>query len=146
MSDSIPAPLWLRLAALLYDLLVLLALWMLIGALVLLGFDGDVDVVHQPPLYHVVLQAALLGVTTLYFVVSWSRGGQTIGMRAWRVRVVDSQSRQSPAWSRCALRFAVAWLSLLAAGAGFIWCLVDPERRAWHDLAARTRVERVPRR
>ena len=143
MSESIHAPLWLRLAAIFYDLLVLLALWMLIGALVLLAFDGEVDVVHQPALYHIVLQAALLGVTAIYFVLSWCRGGQTIGMRAWGLRVVDSHSRQAPTWSRCVLRFAVALLSLLAAGAGFIWCLIDRERRAWHDLAARTRVVRV---
>ena len=113
---------------------------MTVAALVLLAFRGEVDVARQPALYHLVLQSLLLAVTAVYFVLSWRRGGQTIGMRAWRVRVVDAETGRSPTATRGLLRFAVALLSLLAAGTGFLWCLVDRDRRAWHDLAARTRV------
>ena len=138
MPASENAPPWRRLAALFYDLLVLVAIWMFAAALVLLAFHGDVDVAHQPILYHLVLQAVLLALTALYFVVSWSRGGQTIGMRAWRVRLVDENQR-SPAPARALLRFAlglVSWLGIF----GFVWCFFDPERRAWHDLIAHTRM------
>ncbi len=146
MPHTEPATLPARLAAIFYDLFVLVALWMLVAALVLLAFGGEVDVAKQPPLYHFVLQATLLAVTAGYFVLSWQRGGQTIGMRAWRLRVIDAASGRSPAWPRALLRFAVALPSLLLAGAGFLWCLVDPDRRAWHDLAANTRVVRMPKR
>lgn len=139
-----PAPLWRRLAALGYDLMPLLALWMLTAGLVLLAFHGEVDVAHQPPLYHFSLQAALLVVTAAYFVVSWTRGGQTIGMRAWRIRVVDAEGKP-PGWGRALLRFAVALPATAIAGAGFMWCLIDRDRRAGHDLAAGTRLVRVPR-
>ena len=98
MNPPANAPLWRRLAALFYDLLVLVALWMAAG-LVLLAFQGEVDVARQPPLYHAVLQLALLVPTALYFAVSWSRGGQTIGMRAWRVRLVDAQGHSPFVWS-----------------------------------------------
>lgn len=144
MNRPANAPLWLRLAALLYDLLVLVAIWMVAAALVLLAFRGEVDVAHQPPLYHAVLQLVLLVLTALYFAVSWSRGGQTIGMRAWRVRLVDAQGG-SPGWRRALLRFVLATLSLLAAGAGFIYCLFDADRRAWHDVMLGTRVLHVGR-
>jgi uncharacterized RDD family membrane protein YckC len=139
------APLWLRLAALGYDLLVLLAVWMLVAGLVLLAFDGDVDVAHQPPLYHAVLQVALLLVTATYFTLSWARAGQTIGMRAWRLHLVDATVGRAPSMRQSALRFVVGLASALAAGLGFIWCLFDRERRSWHDIAAGTRLERRPR-
>ncbi len=138
------APLWRRLAALGYDLMPLLALWMLTAGLVLLAFRGEVDVAHQPPLYHVSLQVALLAVTAGYFVLSWTRGGQTIGMRAWRIRLVDADGR-SPDARRALLRFTVALPALAIAGAGLLWCLIDRDRRAWHDLAAGTRIVGVPK-
>ncbi|PZQ18709.1 MAG: RDD family protein [Rhodanobacter denitrificans] len=138
------APLWRRLAALGYDLMPLLALWMLTAGLVLLAFRGEVDVAHQPPLYHLSLQAALLAVTAGYFVLSWTRGGQTIGMRAWRIRLVGADGR-SPDLRRALLRFAIALPALALVGVGFLWCLIDRDRRAWHDLAAGTRIVGVPK-
>lgn len=141
---SEPAPLWLRLGAAVYDLFPLVALWMLVAALFLLGARGAVDVAHPPFAYHLALQLALLGVTAAYFVVSWSRGGQTIGMRAWRLRVVDAGGRALP-WPRALLRFVAAIVSLGALGLGFLWCLFDRDGRAWHDMAARSIVARLPK-
>src|SRR5690606_41442182 len=65
-----------------------------------------------------ILQVALLAVTAGYFVISWRRGGQTIGMRAWRIRIVATEGGALP-WSRALLRFAVALVSLGALGLGF---------------------------
>ncbi|MFC5489679.1 RDD family protein [Dokdonella soli] len=143
MSPLTPAPLWLRLAAAVYDLFPLIALWMLTAGLFLLAVHGNIDVAHPPLAYHLALRGALLGVTAAYFVISWSRGGQTIGMRAWRLRVVAADGGALP-WPRSFLRFAVALISLLTLGLGFLWCLVDRERRGWHDLAATSSVERLP--
>lgn len=142
MTATSSAPLWLRLTAAVYDLFPLIALWMLTIALSLLAVHGDVDVAHPPPLFHLLQQLALLAVTAAYFVVSWARGGQTIGMRAWRLRVVAADGGPLP-WSQALLRFAVALPSLLAFGLGFWWCLVDRDRRGWHDLAARSRLVRT---
>lgn len=143
MNPPASAPLWLRLAALFYDLLVLIAIWMAAAGLVLLAFRGDVDVARQPPLYHFVLQGALFVLTALYFSVSWARGGQTIGMRAWRVRIIDTQG-YSPRMRRSLLRFVLAIVSVLLLGFGFIWCLFDSDRRSWHDTVAKTRMIRLP--
>ena len=137
-----PAPLRLRFAAALYDLFPLIGLWMLVAGLFLLGTRGRVDVAHPPIAYRFALRFALLAVTTAYFAISWSRGGQTIGMRAWRIRVVAADGRVLP-WPRALLRFAAALLSLAALGLGFAWCLVDRERRGWHDRIARSACVRV---
>lgn len=141
--DLKPASLWARVAALVYDLFPLIGLWMLVTALFLLAAHGGVDAAHPPFAYRLALRVALLAVTAFYFVVSWSRGGQTIGMRAWRVRVTGTDGAKLP-WPRALLRFCVALLSLGTCGLGFLWCLVDRERRAWHDIAARSRVVRLP--
>ena len=145
MQPPTHAPLWLRLAALGYDLLVLVAVWMLVAGLVLLAFGGDVDVAHQPPLYHVVLQAALLLVTGTYFALSWARAGQTIGMRAWRLRVTDAAGG-APGWRALWLRYVVGALGLLAGGLGFWWAWFDRDARTWHDRASGTRMRRIGKR
>ena len=89
----------------------------------------------------------LWAVTGAYLVTSWRRGGATIGMRPWRLwRVLAADSR--PATVRAGtlrVRYAVATLSLLAGGLGFIWALFDEERRCWHDMAAETRLVRMDR-
>ena len=137
MPPATPAPLWLRLAAAVYDLFPLIGLWMLTVGLAMLAVHGGVDVAHPSPLYRNGLRAALLAVTAAYFVLSWVRGGQTIGMRAWRLRIVDEEGH-AMGWARALLRFVVACASLLALGIGFLWCLFDRRKRGWHDLAARS--------
>ncbi|HVV97158.1 MAG TPA: RDD family protein [Rhodanobacteraceae bacterium] len=139
-----PASLWQRIAAAIYDLFPLLALWMLTAGLALLLVHGTVDLVHPSLAWRIGLRLALLVVTAAYFVVSWTRGGQTIGMRAWRLRVVDVSGGALPP-ARALLRFVVACVSLGVFGAGFLWCLVDRERRSWHDIAARSHVARLPK-
>lgn len=142
MPSTTPAPVWLRLAAAAYDLFPLIGLWMLTVGLAMLVVHGDVDVAHPSSLYRNALRATLLAVTAAYFVLSWSRGGQTIGMRAWRLRVVSADGSALP-WPRAILRFALALLSLLACGLGFLWCLVDRQRRGWHDLGSRSMLVRL---
>jgi uncharacterized RDD family membrane protein YckC len=144
MPSETPASIWLRAAAAVYDLFPLVGLWMLTVALAMLVAHGDIDVAHPPPAWHLMLQTALLAVTAAYFVFSWVRGGQTIGMRAWRVRVVSTDGGVLP-WPRALLRFALALASLLALGLGFLWCVIDRRRRGWHDIIARSEVVRFER-
>ena len=133
-----PAPLGWRIAAALYDLFPVLALMLATGALAMLATQGTLD-------YHAWwYRLSLLVVIGGYYVLSWRNGGQTIGMRAWRLRVVDA-SGNSPSYDACTLRFFVAIFSLGLACLGFLWCLYDGKRRAWHDLAAKTLVVRYPK-
>jgi uncharacterized RDD family membrane protein YckC len=79
-----------------------------------------------------------------YFGLSWRRGGQTLGMRAWRLRL-QRAGGGIPGWGALGLRYGVALVSLGAFGLGFLWSLVDRERRTWHDLASGTVLVRVPK-
>ena len=142
MPPATPAPLWLRLAAAVYDLFPLIGLWMLTVGLAMLAVHGGVDVAHPSPLYRNGLRAALLAVTAAYFVLSWVRGGQTIGMRAWRLRVVSADGAPLT-WRRALARFLLALCSLAALGLGYVWCAIDARRRGWHDIACRSTVVRL---
>ncbi|MNV66805.1 RDD family protein [compost metagenome] len=77
--------------------------------------------------------------------MSWRRGGQTLGMRPWRLRVV-SLDGTVPTRRQLWRRYAVGSLSVLAAGLGFWWALLDRQRLTWHDRASGTRVARLPKR
>jgi uncharacterized RDD family membrane protein YckC len=140
--SSTPASLFLRIAAGIYDLFPLVALWMLTAGAALLVAHGDVDVAHPSLEWRLGLRGALFVVTGAYFVISWARGGQTIGVRAWRLRIVDADGN-ALGWPRAVLRFVVACMSLGALGVGYFWCLFDRRKRGWHDLAARSVLVRL---
>ena len=84
-------------------------------------------------------------VTGLYATLSWRRGGQTLGMRPWRLRLATAGDGV-PGWGALWLRHAVGALSLLASGLGFWWAWFDREGRTWHDRASGTRLVRLPKR
>jgi uncharacterized RDD family membrane protein YckC len=85
------------------------------------------------------MQGLVIAVSAGYFAISWSRGGQTLGMRAWKLRLtMDDGSRV--AWPRAVLRFCLASVSLALVGIGFWWALFDPQRRTLHDIASNTRM------
>ncbi|MDX1563161.1 MAG: RDD family protein, partial [Gammaproteobacteria bacterium] len=72
-------------------------------------------------------------------------GGQTIGMRAWRLQLVGRGANRIT-WARATLRFAAAAVSALPLGAGYLWCLVDRQRLAWHDRASQSMLIVLPKR
>ena len=131
-----------RLAALFYDALLVTALLMFVTGLTLLLTGGRAIAAESPgwwmPGYRLLLIAAFCG----YFGISWTRGGQTLGMLAWKIRVVrDNGTRLR--WRDVALRLAAALLSWLPAGLGYLWLLVDRDRLTWHDRLSATRVVRA---
>jgi uncharacterized RDD family membrane protein YckC len=138
VNDPRAAGLLLRLAAICYDSLVLGALAMIVTA-ALLSFTGGVAITAGNPAYRVLL----LVVAVLYFTWFWMRGRQTVGMRAWRLRV-ERFDRSALDWPDALARAAAAMLSWAACGLGFLWALVDPQQLAWHDRLSRTRLVRVP--
>lgn len=132
-----PAPLWRRVAALCYDLLVIAALSVCFTLVVLAARLG-----RAVPAGSVWFELCLLAIALLFFSGFWTRGGQTLGMRAWRIRVVaeDGTTIGAP---RAVLRFAAGLVALAPAGLGFWWGFFDAQRRGWHDRWTRTRVVRA---
>lgn len=134
------ATLWRRLGAIVYDTVLLCAVWWCIG-LVAVGIAGGEEV--RPP-HSRLLTFALAAAAYLYFTMQWTKGGQTLGMKSWRLMVRAADGRP-PGWGRASARFIAATLSWMPLGAGFLWSLVDPERLAWHDRLSGTRLRVLPR-
>lgn len=84
----------------------------------------------------------LLAQASAYFIGFWWRGGQTPGMRTWRIRV-EGADGSSVTLARATLRFVTAMLSVATLGAGFWWMLVDAQARSWHDRLSGTRIAPV---
>jgi len=133
-----PASLLRRLAAVLYDGLLLLGLLMVVTMLFLPFTGGEALSAHRHPVLEWVYRAALAACIYGYYAIPWTRRGQTLGMSTWRLRVEREDGRRL-GWRDCALRLAAAAVSWLAFGLGWLWSLVDAEGRTWHDAWTRTR-------
>ncbi len=128
-----------RLLAILYDSIVVLALLFIATVPVVLLTGGALE---QSLLYRTALRVYELLVAFAFFGGFWLHGGQTIGMRAWRIRVVREDGT-AIRWHDAAVRYLVAIASWAVFGFGFLWSLVDAERRTWHDIASKTRLVRT---
>lgn len=148
MQTDSPKPqgliLW-RVLALVYDFFPALALWMAVSLVFTLGYTiaGHAPRQNIAPFSPLqwLLWLACWAVSGAYAVISWHRGGRTLGMRPWRLRVVGPDGGPAPV-SALLRRYAVGTLSLLAAGFGFWWAWIDRDRLTWHDRASGTRMVR----
>ncbi|MDN6322673.1 MAG: RDD family protein [Halomonas sp.] len=147
--DSVwPAGLGRRLGAMLYDGFLVAAIWIAVTVAHMLFFRYVLG--QQPEEIGTTasdiwsLRLLLVFFVTLFFVFSWSRGGMTLGMQAWRLRV-QAADGYSLNLKQCLIRCAVAWLSLLAFGLGYLWVLFDKQRRSWPDIASNTQTVVLPK-
>jgi uncharacterized RDD family membrane protein YckC len=125
-----------RLASLVYECLVVLAL-LLVASLLFLPASPEAASSPLRPLF----QGYLASIIGLYCTWFWTHGGQTPPMRAWKLRLVRRDGG-AVTWPQALLRFLLAFPSIGLAGAGLLWALVDRERQFVHDRLAGTRIVR----
>ena len=132
-----------RLAAMVYDSLLLIAVTMLYGFVVVAinlaiqGAPAEGQRLHWgygAPLVF----AGWLGVMLGFFCYFWQRAGQTLGMKTWRLQIRSVQGGL-PNLKQCLLRCLCAPLSLLCLGAGYWWMYGDAEQQTLHDRLSGTR-------
>ena len=115
-----------------YDALLILAIWM-ITLLTMVVANGGESVLGAP------VQSLLFLEAFTFFGYFWSVAGQTVGMRAWRLRLVSNAGGRI-SLHQAMLRFAVALFALGAFGLGYFWALIDRRGRTWPDIASNSRV------
>ncbi len=131
LSDT--AGLSRRLAAILYDSFLIVALWFL-TTIVMVALLNDGNAIRGPA-----FQMFLYLEAGAFYTYFWRVKGQTLGMQVWKIKTVNDTG-EIMTLSECMVRFFFATLSLFFIGLGFLWILFDPEKLAWHDRASGTRV------
>lgn len=121
-----------------YDGLIIIALLMFATAIVLPLNGGEAFASDN-----LLLQLYLGAVCLSFFVFFWRRGGQTLGMRAWKIKLVTSDYR-SPSYAQLLIRAASAIPSILLLGLGVLWSLIDKDKLALHDRLSNTRLVHTP--
>ncbi len=138
-----------RLAALLYDIFLVAAIWILLGFILQLfvGVDNnqvvDGQVVTNPVVDNFLFILMILS-CFLFYCWFWMRSGQTLGMLAWRIRV-DSIEEGKINFSQALIRFLVAWPAFFMLGLGFFWIYLDEQGDAVHDKVSCTKVIVLPK-
>jgi uncharacterized RDD family membrane protein YckC len=124
-----------RLAAQIYDFLLLIALLFLATALLLPFTAGEAITAQQTLIYRIYL----IVISFFFYGWFWTHGGQTLGLRAWKIKVLTLDQKPI-SWIQALLRFAAATVSWGFCGLGFLWILVDKNKRSWHDHLSKTTV------
>ena len=139
-----PAGFGRRLGAIFYDSMLYGITVLLVGAIIssVAGHLFGQELVDNGTPFSRFLFIIQVGLLFALFGWSWTHGGQTIGMRAWKIRVVTNDGYQLN-WQQAFFRFISAFFSLLAVGVGFLIALFDKEKLGWHDRFSRTRLVRV---
>ncbi|MBU3017144.1 RDD family protein [Paraglaciecola agarilytica] len=138
-----------RLAAIIYDILVAVAVGMcaamvmLVAMLLLVennvlnnhGYEHFSDLIQHAPVYQYILQGWVAAWVIAFFLWFWRNGGQTIGMRAWRLRIV-STSDNPLTYTRAFVRMVTSFLGL-----GTLLVLLDyKHKQSLQDRIAGTEV------
>ena len=138
-----------RLIAIVYDTLLVLPLIMLSVAIALGLYGALLKLTGGPPdtlSLNPYLVRALGFLTCVgFFSAFWLKSGQTLGMQAWRIKLVRSSDGETATAGQALLRCAGAALSVACLGLGYLWCLVDRNRRSWHDYLSGTELILLPK-
>jgi uncharacterized RDD family membrane protein YckC len=134
MQNLQTASLIRRLSACAYELLLLIAIWLVSAAIFIVLFGNA-----QAGWKRLGLQLILWLVAGTYFVWCWHKSGQTLAAQTWKIKLVNAQN-ETLNFKQALLRYVLASASLLALGLGFIWALVDKDQFFLHDRLLKTRL------
>ncbi len=137
------APVWRRFTAIIYDTLLIAAISMGYGALglAITHWGNGADAVEVNSQFHWLFQLGWFLVTIGFFCFFWMRAGQTLGMRAWRLKIVKEETQQTPSLLQCIGRCLLAPFSLTIFFVG----LVRNDKQCIHDIATKTQVVLLPK-
>jgi uncharacterized RDD family membrane protein YckC len=132
----LPAGFFRRLAAMVYDSLLVAAI--LISTITLMV------VLTNTPVAGPNVIGLLLLESFAFFAYFWIFRGQTLGMLAWRLSIVTGSGYQMT-FTQALLRYFGALLSFAAFGLGYLWIVIDAQKRGWPDLISDSRVLFTPK-
>lgn len=134
-----------RLGAMLYDAVIVIGLLAVATFPALPFLDGKVIVPQEVGMFAYLYWTYQAVLIVAFFAYFWTARGRTIGMLAWRLKLIRTDGAL-PTWRDALIRLAAACLSWAALGLGYFWIWIDREQLAWHDRLSATRVIVLPKR
>jgi uncharacterized RDD family membrane protein YckC len=140
-TSAIPASLFKRLGAMLYDFLLFGSAVLVVGFISMLAITSLTGTQNVAPgsLFAKLFFAYLLIFGYFFFGWFWTHGGQTLGMRAWKLEVITLNG-QSINWTQALFRYIYSIISWMPLGAGYLWMLVDKNNLTFHDRISKTAI------
>ena len=140
-NSSTPASFAKRLAAMLYDFLLFGSALLVVGFISMLTITSitGTENVASGSLYAKLFFVYLLAFGYLFFGWFWTHGGQTLGMRAWKLQVISFDGTAIN-WQQAFFRYIYSIISWIPLGAGYFWILVDKNKLAFHDRVSKTAI------
>ena len=123
-----------QLMAMLYDILLLLSVLFFASVLAVALNRGEAIPAGNP-----LFIFYLFFVSFVFYAWFWTHGGQTLGMRAWKIQLIGKH-KKSIDWHQALIRYVFSIISLCSFGLGFFWQCIDSDGLTWHDKLAKTKV------
>jgi len=120
-------------AAIFYDLILVIAVLLFATAIFHFLNHGKVTISSSL----IVFRLYLLCVSFIFYGWFWTHGGQTLGLRAWKLRLVN-QKHADINWKQAFIRYITACASWLVFGLGVFWRLWQKDRMTWQDLCSKS--------
>jgi len=121
-----------------YDTLLLISVLLFASALAV-GFNALVNHGNAIEAGNPFFSIYLFVVSFLFYGWFWTHGGQTLGMRSWKVYLI-SDNNTAVSWRQATLRFIVAIIAWIPAGLGFWWLYFGKDSQSWPDIASGTKL------
>ena len=143
-AEELSSPSLLRhLISMVYDTLLVIALIFVVYGIalaVVVQLSGGEQEVLNPLLGQALIILCVVG----FYIAFWLKDGQTLGMQAWRIKLVSIDGGK-PTLGQALRRCAGAALSAGCLGLGYLWKLVDRNNRYWHDYLSGTELVLLPK-
>lgn len=132
-NSSLSSFIFRRIAALLYDSLLLIAIFFVVTSIAIALNDGKAI---ENDALKLVFYPFLYGVGFLFFSWFWKHGGQTLGMQAWRIKVIN-ESNDQITYKQCAIRYLTGTFLF---GITILATLLTKSGQGFHDSWSGTKI------
>ena len=138
-TGYLPASFLRRIGAIFYDSMLVVSFLFVVGMLSMkaMMYVLNLDNVPAGSLAAKGFFVYLVILAYVFFAWFWIHGGQTLGMRAWKIKLIR-QDGMTISWVQAFFRFCYSIVSWVPLAAGYLWVLVDKDKQAWHDKASRS--------
>ena len=136
-----PASFVKRLCAMFYDALLALSFVLVFGffSMVIVQSVFGLENVEAGSKTAKIFFVYIMVLCFVSYAWFWTHGGQTLGMRAWKIKLVQDNGLPVT-WTQAFFRCFYSLISWIPFGAGYLWMLVDKNKRTWHDKASHSNI------